>query len=148
MRSTAPAYLQDQPVAADEKETAEVVVLEQYLAQKQGVPALVGPNGESLPLPKSVYRVLTAVLREMAQGNAVAVVPVHHELTTQEAADLLNVSRPFLISLLERGELPFSKVGTHRRIRFSDLTEYRKRRDEIRSRALDGLAVESAKLGL
>ena len=148
MRSTAPAYLEDEPVAADEKETADVVVLEKYLSQKTGIPALVGPEGERLTLPKSVYRVLTTVLKEMAKGNAVAVVPVHHELTTQEAADLLNVSRPYLVSLLERHEIPYRKVGTHRRIRFEDLMGYRSRRDETRAAALTELAATSAKLGL
>lgn len=148
MSGTAPAYLEDQPVAADASETADVVNLERYLAEKQGIPALLGPKGERLTLPKSVYRVLTAVLREMAKGNAVAVVPVHHELTTQEAADLLNVSRPYLVGLLERNEIPFTMVGTHRRVRFDDLMEYRKRRDEARATSLANLAAESARLGL
>jgi excisionase family DNA binding protein len=148
MRSTTPAYLEDEPVAADAKETAEVVVLEKYLAQKRGIPALVGPQGERLPLPKSVYRVLTVVLKEMAKGNAVAVVPVHHELTTQEAADLLNVSRPHLVTLLEREVIPYRKVGTHRRIRFEDLMGYRRLRDESRAAALTELAATNAKLGL
>ena len=148
MRSTGPAYLEDQPVAADAQETAAVANLEQYLAEKHGIPALVGPTGESFPLPKSVYRVLKTVLKEMARGNAVAVVPVHHELTTQEAADLLKVSRPFLIGLLERGEIAYRKNGTHRRIRFADLMRYRSRRDEARSATLAELAAESARLGL
>lgn len=149
MKGTAPAYLDDQPVIADEQETAAVVVIEEYLAKKDVIPALlVSPEGKQFPLPKPVYRVLTAVLREMAKGNAVAVVPVHHELTTQEAADLLNVSRPFLITLLGREEIPYHLVGTHRRIRFEDLMNYRQRRDEVRSAALTELAAESAKLDL
>jgi excisionase family DNA binding protein len=148
MRNTTSILVDEEPIAADASETAQVVNLERYLAEKRGIPALVGPDGERLPLPKSVYTVLSAVLREMAKGNAVAVVPVHHELTTQEAADLLNVSRPFLVSLLERQEMPYAMVGTHRRIRFADLMEYRKRRDETRSAALARLAEESAKLGL
>lgn len=148
MKGTAPILVDEQPIAPDTSEAAQVVNLERYLAENRGAPALVGPDGEKLPLPKSVYTVLMAVLKEMAKGNSVAVVPVHHELTTQEAADLLNVSRPFLVSLLEREEIPYTMVGTHRRIRFTDLMEYRKHRDETRSAALSRLAEESAKLGL
>ena len=90
--------LEDEPVSATEEETGDVVLLQKYLEkQRQGLPELWTPEGERIVLPNSVYRILTAVLSEMVQGNAVAVVPIHHELTTQEAADLLNVSRPYLV---------------------------------------------------
>jgi hypothetical protein len=118
MKSTAPAYLEDQPVIADEQETAAVVLIEKYLAKKNVIPALlVSPEGKEFPLPKSVYRVLTTVLREMAKGNAVAVIPVHHEVTTQEAADLLNVSRPFLVTRIQRPIFHLSSVTESQWIR-------------------------------
>lgn len=148
MRSSALAMVNEQPTAPVANEVAQIANLQRYLAEEQGTPALAGPDGEKYPLPRSVRTVLTAVLKEMAKGNAVVVVPVHHELTTQEAADLLNVSRPFLVSLVERGDIPHTMVGKHRRIRFADLMDYRKRRDETRSAALARLAAESAELGL
>jgi excisionase family DNA binding protein len=91
---------------------------------------------------------LDQVVRELLQGHAVGVVPLHKELTTQEAADLLGVSRPFLIGLLERGEVPYVTTGKHRRIRFSDLMEYKRRRDATRRQALDRLTELSQEYGL
>jgi excisionase family DNA binding protein len=106
-----------------------------------------GPE-ETLAIPKSALRLLTDILTQMAQGNAVTLIPVHAELTTQQAADLLNVSRPFLIRLIEEGKIPFRKVGTHRRILFRDLIDYKRKIDQDRHKALEELAAEAQKLNL
>jgi excisionase family DNA binding protein len=105
-------------------------------------------DGTELQLPKLVTPLLIKILTEMAQGNAVTLIPLHAELTTQEAANLLNVSRPFLNKMLDRGELNFHKVGTHRRIKFSDLEEYRQRREERRSAVMEALAEQAQELGM
>ena len=93
-------------------------------------------------------RVGDKVLAQMGQGNAVQVVPVHAELTTQQAADFLNVSRPYLIERLEAGELPFRKVGKHRRVRFEDVLRYKKRTDYESKLAMTELTALSQELGL
>ncbi len=103
---------------------------------------------EVVVIPMSAFRLLTNILTEMARGNAITLMPVQAELTTQQAADILNVSRPFLIGLIEDGTIPCRKVGTHRRIRFDDLMAYKHDIDQQRIQALDELAREAQELDM
>lgn len=107
--------------------------------------SLRGCNGESddLVLPGHVLQILLDVLSEMSKGNAISLIPHHQEVSTQEAANLLNVSRPFLVSLLEKGEIPFRKVGAHRRVLLTDILTYREKTKQLRTQALDELAALS-----
>jgi excisionase family DNA binding protein len=100
-------------------------------------------DGESeVQIPAEVVPFLVEILGQLANGNSVRVVPVHAELTTQQAADLLNTSRPYLIKVLEAGGVPFSLVGTHRRIKLGDILAYKRARDADRRSILDELSVE------
>lgn len=111
-------------------------------------PRLVGPDGQGIELPEEIFDVLAAVVDQLKAGNGISVVPMHAELTTVEAADLLNVSRPFLITQLERGVLPYRMVGTHRRVRLSDVLTYRDAIDRQAGNALDAMTTEAEALGL
>ena len=108
---------------------------------------VIDGEGE-IEVPVSALRMLVDILANMAEGNAISLVPIHAELTTQQAADFLGVSRPYLVGLVERGELPHHKVGTHRRVYFRDLLDFRKQRMAQSQAALDALAVQAQKLGL
>ncbi len=101
-----------------------------------------------IEVPVPALRMLVDILAQMAQGNAVNIVPIRAELTTQQAADLLNVSRPFLIGLLDRGELQFRKVGSHRRVASGDLVAYQKASDDSSAKAANELTALSQRIGL
>jgi excisionase family DNA binding protein len=100
----------------------------------------------TIELPASAVKLLQAILENMAAGRAVKIAPQSAELTTQQAADFLNVSRPFLVQLLERKELPFRLVGTHRRIRFEDILRYKENIDVERRKVLDRLVAQAQDL--
>jgi len=112
--------------------------------------SIKGSNNESdeLVLPGHALQLLLDVLSEMSRGNAISIMPIHAELSTQDAANFLNVSRPFLVGLLEKGDIHFHKVGTHRRVLAKDVIEYKQQIDAERMETLDKLTEESQKLGM
>ena len=105
-------------------------------------------DGQELVLPKAATRLIALLLTEMAQGNAVTIIPIHANLTTQEAADYLNVSRPHLISLLEGAKMPYHMAGTHRRIRFQDLVTFKESLEKRRREIMEDLAAQSQQEGM
>jgi excisionase family DNA binding protein len=138
-----PASAFQQPT---ERELAGMKALYQLVLAQESV-ALSTPTEQPIPLPGSLVTVLRQILGFMSQGKGVAVTPVLRELTTQSAADLLGVSRPFLIELLNKQELPFHLVGTHRRIYLQDLLRYRDHRDRQRKEILNRMAREAVEDG-
>ena len=135
-----------EPVALPESEEVQIRELNRML--QLGSPALIGTDGERLELPGAVFRLLKDIVRNMQLGRAIVLIPENQQLTTQRAADLMGVSRPHLIKLLESGGLPYHKAGTHRRIYLKDLVSYQKRRDKERKAALDRIAKEAFESGL
>jgi excisionase family DNA binding protein len=107
-----------------------------------------GREAEELAIPAIALDLLEMILEELAQGHAVALAPLEREVSTQTAADVLNVSRPHLIKLLESGKMPFSRVGTHRRVRLADVLEYKARMDEEADRAYQQLVQQGQELGM
>jgi excisionase family DNA binding protein len=129
------------------KETSRVLARQQT-PDPLRLSLLDDPAQETVRLPASAVRLLVRILEEMARGNAVTLIPVHAELTTQEAADMLNISRPSLIELLEKGKIEYRKVGTHRRIRFEALMAHKRHADAERRAALAELAAYDQELGI
>lgn len=107
-----------------------------------------GKQSKQIIIPTSALRLLVDILTQMAKGNAITLIPVHAELTTQEAADMLNVSRPYLVALLEQGKIPFRKVGTRRRIFVNDLLHYKEKIDKARLKTLEELAAQAQELDM
>lgn len=123
-------------VMAQEQDSLSIKHLESILQIEGSQAQLIGANGEQITIPDSVYQVLRHVVHAMASGKLVSVVIQDKELTTQKAADVLKVSRPHLIKLLDQGEIPYIRVGTHRRVRFDDLMKYKEQRDSKRREGL------------
>jgi len=145
--------LTSEAIIPTEEETQAARELERRLAAfgPQPLRAEISANGgppATVELPAPIVALLQRIAAEMAAGNAVTLIPIHAELTTREAAGLLNVSRPYLIGLLEQNKIPYRKVGTHRRIRLSDLMDYRRQMDATSRDALEQLAAEAQELNL
>ncbi len=104
--------------------------------------------GQRIVVPNVAISLLLEILTQMAQGNAVTLMPYHAELTTQQAADLLNVSRPFLVKLLESGELAHRMVGKHRRVLLQDVMKYKENIDRARNETLNELVAQAQELNM
>jgi len=132
----------DHVLSPDPSEQDRMVELREQLARiasrrERPVARLVDSDGSEVEIPASAFAALRAVVRDMAQGLTIILIPHDRELTTKEAADILGVSRPFLVRLLDRGEIPYDRVGTHRRLNVEDVLAYRelraaRRREQLR----------------
>lgn len=132
------------------KESGRTLSLHVSSKSDESCICVIDDNGEAekVTIPTAAYRLLIEILAEMAMGNAVNVTPVHAVLTTQEAADILNVSRPFLVKLLEQGEIKFHKAGAHRRIYYKDVMDYKSKIDSQRHAVLNELTAEAQNLNM
>jgi excisionase family DNA binding protein len=141
------------PVAAPPDQRPDVAALFRMLVQagnvhrQRGGCKLVGPSGQTIAIPESLFHVLARVAEVMARGDSITIVPVGQEMTTQQAADLLNVSRQYLVRLLDDGRIPFTKTGTHRRVRIEDVLAFKDERDRGLQAKLDELTRMSEEFG-
>lgn len=152
MNATASSRRPEDPVVPT-KHDAELAkkssrLLAACIGQGDVARLVVHDGDQQIDVPVSALRMLVSILAQMAQGNAVSLVPFHAELTTQQAADFLNVSRPYLVKLLERDALKYRRVGTHRRIAFSELLKYRQKLAAEGREAAAKLTQEAEDLGI
>lgn len=124
--------------------------LSRFLQHVPAPAALLGPDGQTVPLPIEAYEVLVKVVASMQAGKAITIAPVDQLLTTQEAANFLGISRPTLVKLLETGEIAFERPasGLHRRVRLHDVIAYQRSKRASRRAALDELTRDAADQGL
>lgn len=118
----------------------EVIALERLFSSRCGSAKLMSADGGIIDIPEPLYHLLKDIVEALSKGQSVSVIPHNREMTTQEAADCLNVSRPYFIKLLEKGEIPHVKVGKSRRVTFTDLMQYKERRDSSRRQSLDEMS--------
>lgn len=139
------------PISAPPEQREEVAAVFRLLDRVSQQPTthcrIVGPDGEEISIPESMLCLFEWVAEVLARGDAITVLPVGQELTTQQAADLLNVSRQYLVRLLDQGKIACTRTGTHRRIRVQDLLAYKRQRDDERVATLDALTEMSQALG-
>lgn len=143
------------PDEATAHQAAEAVdILERFLRQHPDVPSAAvslaadDDSDTTLQIPGQVLRLLVDLLAQIANGNAVTIAPVHAELTTQQAADILNVSRPYLVKLIEERKIPYRRVGNRRRVLLTDLLAYKRINDVDRRALADELTADAQRLGL
>ena len=123
-------------------------VLAALTSRRSGGPALVGPDGERLELPPEVFEILREVVETLSQGLAITIAPHQMVLSTSEAAEILGVSRPTLVRLLESGKIPFEQPGRHRRVRLADVLAYGERARRQRAAVLDQMVADASDAGL
>lgn len=140
-QTTPPPSAEDMQIAAESSRQIAALIGKGENAQIRIV-----DGDQDITVPVSAMRMLVDILAHMAEGEAVALIPQHTELTTQQGADFLNVSRPFFVKLLEEGKLPFHKVGSHRRVYFRDLMAYKEQSMQERRNALDELSAQAQEL--
>ena len=124
--------------------------LSRFLENVSVPAALLGPDGQTVPLPMEAYKVLVKVVASMRAGKAITIAPLDQRLTTQEAANFLGISRPTLVKLLEQGEISYERpaAGRHRRVRLNDVLDYQRRKRAGRRATLDELTEQAAEAGL
>lgn len=140
-----------EPTLPSDATARESEIAVQVLRGAAQVVVRVEPEGSpaaAVVLPAQAFELLMRMLAHLANGDAVSIVPIHAEVTTQQAADVLNVSRPYLIKLLDEGKLAHRKVGTHRRVLLRDVFEFKRRDDAERRAILAELTAEAQALGL
>lgn len=145
--NTSPRYGDTTLPPADLEKLME---LARFIGNNRGPAVLVGPDGESFDIPAEVYEVLSKVVRAMSRRNAVSIVPVGRKVTTQQAADLLGISRPTVIKLIDNGEIPCEKTtgGRHRRLNLEDVLSYQQKAREDRERIFQDMADDAEEQGL
>ncbi|MGM0587545.1 MAG: helix-turn-helix domain-containing protein [Bacteroidota bacterium] len=129
----------EQRIAQEGKDSIDDI-LERLNTTMESVDLEVEGEPRHIKIPVSAFRFLKSILDHMAKGEGISLIPSEAELTTQQAAELLNVSRPYVVKLLEEGKIEFHKVGSHRRIKLKDLERYREKMEKDREEALDELA--------
>lgn len=135
-----------EPITIRETEQSAVEKLEHLL--ERGIPSLVTSTGEKVKLPPTIYEVLKRVVELMADGKAVTLIPDNQVVTTQRAADILGMSRPFFIKLLETGAMAHHRVGNQRRVYVRDVLQYAHKREQERQAALNRLSRHAVETGL
>lgn len=138
----------EQEIALAKEGSRELSMVMTTPEETQEITVCMGHSEQRVHLPASAVQMLMDILVNISQGNAVQVVPVHAELTTQQAADILMVSRPYLVKLLDEKKIEHRKVGSHRRIRYNDLLKFKDQEERARKAVLDELAADAQELDM